>query len=110
MTSMPPPEPRSRTVSPGCSWARAVGLPHPSEAATAFSGKAPFSASLYRSLVMGSHPSIDAPPPQQAVPPPAVRLAASPYFCFTVSWLLGWLLVFLTLKSAQRIPLGPRGG
>src|SRR2546422_647935 len=35
---MPPPEPRSRTVSPGCSAARAVGLPQPSDASTAPSG------------------------------------------------------------------------
>ena len=34
-TSMPPPEPRSSTVSPGFSSASAVGLPQPSDAATA---------------------------------------------------------------------------
>ena len=37
-TSMPPPEPRSRTRSPACRSATAVGLPHPSEARTAASG------------------------------------------------------------------------
>ena len=37
-TSIPPPEPRSSTVSPGASSASAVGLPHPSEAATASTG------------------------------------------------------------------------
>src|SRR5438876_1154304 len=37
-TSMPPPEPRSSTTSPGLSWASAVGLPQPSEAATASAG------------------------------------------------------------------------
>ena len=37
-TSIPPPEPRSSTVSPACSSASAVGFPQPSDAATAFSG------------------------------------------------------------------------
>jgi len=37
--------------------------------------------------VMGSQPLISAPPPQQAVPPLAARFAASPYFCFTASWM-----------------------
>ena len=37
-TSMPPPEPRSRTISPGFNCAKAVGLPHPSEASMASSG------------------------------------------------------------------------
>ena len=37
-TSMPPPEPRSSTVSPGSSSASAVGLPQPSEASSACSG------------------------------------------------------------------------
>ena len=37
-TSIPPPEPRSSTVSPGASSASAVGLPQPSEAATASTG------------------------------------------------------------------------
>ena len=36
--SMPPPLPRSRTVSPGLSSAMATGLPHPAEAATASIG------------------------------------------------------------------------
>src|SRR5205823_225887 len=85
ITSMPPPEPRSRTTSPGCNLARAVGLPQPSDAATAFLGNAPFSASPYKSLVIGSQPLNSAPPPQQAVPPLAARFAASPYFCFTAS-------------------------
>jgi hypothetical protein len=44
-TSMPPPEPRSSTVWPGSSAASAVGLPHPSETATALSGTAPVSSS-----------------------------------------------------------------
>src|SRR5438270_74842 len=36
---MPPPEPRSSTVSPGLSCARAVGFPQPRDACTACSGK-----------------------------------------------------------------------
>ena len=39
-TSMPPPEPRSSTVSPGSSAASAVGLPQPRDAATASAGSA----------------------------------------------------------------------
>ena len=37
-TSMPPPEPKSNTISPGFRVASAVGLPHPSEALSASSG------------------------------------------------------------------------
>jgi hypothetical protein len=36
---------------------------------------------------MGSQPLSSAPLPQQAVPPLAARFAASPYFCFTTSWM-----------------------
>ena len=36
---MPPPEPRSSTVSPSCRSATAVGLPQPSEASAAASGE-----------------------------------------------------------------------
>ena len=38
---MPPPEPRSRTVSPGFNFASAVGLPQPSEAFRASSRNLP---------------------------------------------------------------------
>ena len=48
-TSMPPPDPRSSTVSPGLSSATAVGLPHPRLARTAPSGSEPRSARSYRS-------------------------------------------------------------
>ena len=41
-TSIPPPDPRSRTVSPGLSSARAVGLPQPNEARSASSGSPAF--------------------------------------------------------------------
>ena len=40
-TSMPPPEPRSSTVSPAFNSASAVGLPHPSDAITASTGRTP---------------------------------------------------------------------
>jgi hypothetical protein len=41
ITSIPPPEPRSSTVSPSCSSATAIGLPQPSEASVAASGRLP---------------------------------------------------------------------
>ena len=44
-TSMPLPDPRSSTVSPGLSSARAVGLPQPSEASTAAAGSSRTSSS-----------------------------------------------------------------
>src|SRR5919197_2773859 len=53
-TSMPPPDPRSRTVWPGSSRINAVGLPQPSDAATAPSGRSPVSAVDYRFDVIGS--------------------------------------------------------
>ena len=53
---MPPPDPRSSTVSPAFSSINAVGLPQPSEAATAASGRAPRSPSLYRFDVISSVP------------------------------------------------------
>ena len=43
-TSMPPPDPRSRTVSPGRSSATAVGTPQPRDASTAASGREPRSS------------------------------------------------------------------
>ena len=49
---MPPPEPRSSTVSPGWSSASAVGLPQPSEASTAAEGRSATSSTAYRSLVI----------------------------------------------------------
>src|SRR5215831_18263322 len=69
-TSTPPPEPRSSTVSPGFSLARAVGLPHPSEASRAVSGTPAPSSALYSSDVIGSQLALPAdPPPQQAALP-----------------------------------------
>ena len=51
---MPPPEPKSKTVSPGLSLASAVGFPQPSEAFKAVSGICPACVSSYRFEVMGS--------------------------------------------------------
>src|SRR2546430_10437037 len=53
---MPPPEPRSRTVSPAWRSARAVGLPQPSDASTAPSGSAVVWEMSYRFSVTGSQP------------------------------------------------------
>src|SRR5260370_9635792 len=76
---MRPPEPRSRTVSPALSWARAVGLPQPREARIASSGICPVSLASYRLAVIGS---LD---PQQELPPEVTRKAACPYFSLTIS-------------------------
>src|SRR5207245_2629265 len=83
---MPPPEPRSRTVSPGCSSARAVGLPQPSDASTAPSGSPVVSPASYSCEVMGS--------PQQLLlfSPSSTRNAAWPYFSRTVSLMSGPLI------------------
>src|SRR5216683_2710599 len=53
-TSMPPPEPRSRTTSPGFNLASAVGFPQPSEACSASPGICSFCAASYRLEVIGS--------------------------------------------------------
>src|SRR5580658_5262902 len=84
---MPPPEPRSRTVSPALSFASAVGFPQPSEASIASAGLSPACAASHTFEVMGSHPPLAdaAVAPQQALPPVVVRSAASPYFSFTAS-------------------------
>src|ERR1035438_9304716 len=88
---MPPPEPRSRTVSPGISFASAVGLPQPREARRAASGTEPASPAPYRLEVIGSQPwMLDAGlVPQQAESSPIeARVAAAPYFPFTTSLML----------------------
>src|SRR3989441_12845751 len=82
---MPPPEPRSRTVSPGCSSARAVGLPQPSDASTAPSGSPVVSPASYSCEVMGS-------PQQLLFSPSSTRNAAWPYFSRTVSLMSGPLI------------------
>src|SRR6266850_3768718 len=85
-TSIPPPEPRSRTVSPGLSIASAVGFPHPSDAFRASSGIWAACDSSYSCEVIGS---TDVPQqavaPQQEFPSLRTRSAASPYFSFTTS-------------------------
>src|SRR5579871_3469328 len=73
---MPPPEPRSSTISPGWSCASAVGFPQPSDASTASRGSSPVCAALYRFDVIGS---------QQEHPPESTARAACPYFSFTAS-------------------------
>src|SRR5512142_3439328 len=86
-TSMPPPDPRSRTVSPGFSSTSAVGLPHPSDAATASRGSALVSASEYRSDVIGSPPPQGVGPQQpfvvDALDALLTALAMAPYFSRT---------------------------
>ncbi len=47
MTSMPPPEPRSSTVSPSRNSATAVGLPQPSDASVAACGSSPRCSASY---------------------------------------------------------------
>src|SRR6185436_18749995 len=87
-TSMPPPDPRSRTTSPSCSSARAVGLPHPSEARTALAGRPAVSELEYKSELIGSHPQGAHPlgPQQSPRPPPSTCFAASAYLARTVSF------------------------
>ena len=68
-TSMPPPEPRSSTISPGFRSARAVGLPHPSDASSAAAGTPAVSPASYRLAVIGSQLSVLA--PQQPLDPSA---------------------------------------
>src|SRR5579862_792082 len=83
---MPPPEPRSRTTSPGLRVARAVGLPQPKDASIASSGTSPVCAESYRSEVIGSQPrTLAAVAPQQLLPPVFTRRAAWPYFSLTTS-------------------------
>src|SRR5579871_3455571 len=84
---MPPPEPRSRTVSPGLSSASAVGLPQPSEARTACSGIALVSAASYRFDVTGSPSAVQRleVPQQELLAGVRARSAASPYFSLTTS-------------------------
>jgi hypothetical protein len=66
---MPPPEPRSSTVSPSRRSASAVGLPQPSDASSASAGMPAVSPASYRSAVIGSHVSLAE--PQQPLDPSA---------------------------------------
>src|SRR6185295_18727679 len=88
-TSIPPPDPRSNTVSPSSSVASAVGFPQPRDASTASTGSPAFCRPSYKSAVIGSHASVVAPQhaldPQQlpSVVPSVTLSAAPPYFFFT---------------------------
>src|SRR6266540_3190134 len=104
-TSMPPPEPRSSTVSPGFNSASAVGLPQPSEACNAVAGTSPASATSYRFEVIGSQQSSALRLPQQPLPSPErTRCAACPYFSRTTSFTsLGALTMgVLSLRGWRR--------
>src|SRR5829696_5079918 len=85
-TSMPPPLPRSSTTSPGESVAKAVGLPHPSEAAPAACGSVSSSSAEYPPPVQStpsaseSRPRSPADPQQEAVPVPSSTVSAAPAY------------------------------
>src|SRR5271165_3525258 len=96
---MPPPDPKSSTISPGLSLASAVGFPQPSEANRASSGTCPICATSYRFEVIGSQQSgLPGAAPQQLLPPLDTLSAACPYFSFTTS--LIWL-VLITISYLQ---------
>src|SRR5437867_2869822 len=105
---MPRPEPRSSTVSPGFSSARAVGFPQPKDARTAASGRSLFWASSYKLLVIGSAPpqAVDGADPQQELPPLLAWRAAWPYFSLTTSLMFSVICSFLILTRPDVI----RGG
>src|SRR5689334_18954782 len=107
---MPPPDPKSRTTSPGFNSASAVGLPQPSEARTAASGSCPTCPASYRFPVIGSQQDTpEGDDPQQAVPAPlATRRAASPYFCFTTSVILSMLMISPWWRCGPPAPGQPR--
>src|SRR5229473_385023 len=83
-TSMPPPEPKSRTTSPGFNFAKAVGLPQPSEACSASPGTCCICVASYKFEVIGSQldPLASAVPQQLPLFPLS---AACPYFSSTIS-------------------------
>src|SRR6516165_8802513 len=85
---MPPPEPKSKTTSPGLSSARVVGFPQPREASRAASGICLIWETSYRFDVIGSqHSGLAEVAPQQVLPPTVTRVAACPYFSFTTSFM-----------------------
>src|SRR6267143_157351 len=105
-TSIPPPEPRSRTTSPGFNFASAVGLPQPREACSASPGTCCICAASYKLEVIGSQPD----PLASAVPQqlPLFPLnAACPYFSLTISLMFAlsipssWSLVPLLLQECS---------
>ena len=102
-TSMPPPEPRSSTVSPGFNSASAVGLPQPSDAFSAASGTSPACPASYRLEVIGSQQLVALGAlPQQPLWPAFTRSAACPYFSRTTSFTsLDVLMEISFLQQAQ---------
>src|SRR4051794_1476272 len=93
-TSIPPPEPRSRTVSPSLNSASAVGLPQPSDASMASGGTASACSGAYRFDVIGSGQQRSlVPQPQVAGWPWRARSAACPYRCWTTSLMLSMAAV-----------------
>src|SRR5450755_1926734 len=78
-TSMPPPEPRSRTVSPSRRPATAIGLPQPRLADTASSGTSLCSAAPYSWLPVPVSSSPWQVSAQVAIPPPVTAFAACAY-------------------------------
>ena len=73
-------------MSPGFSSMSAVGLPQPSDAATAASGRPSVSLVLYRSEVIGSEQLPPVPQHPTFAAPAAARSAAAPYFCWMTSF------------------------
>src|ERR1035437_3429444 len=101
-TSMPPPEPRSSTMSPSLRSASAVGLPQPSDARPASLGRQAVSSPVYRLVVIGSSQHDDGPAPQQPLrSPDATRKAAAPYFSRTTSFSVSrpWLVIGAPVES-----------
>src|SRR5688500_8951858 len=86
---MPPPLPRSRTVSPGTSDASAVGLPQPSDAFTASSGRTATSSEAYRFEVIGlallSQQAVVSPQHESAGAASPTARARAAYFSRTVA-------------------------
>src|SRR5512143_2585423 len=86
---MPPPEPRSSTISPGFNSASAVGLPQPSDAFSASSGTSPACPASYKLDVIGSQQLVARGALLQHPPWPVVtRKAAWLYFSRTTSFTL----------------------
>src|SRR3954468_14158448 len=82
-TSVPAPEPRSRTDSPGCRSATAVGTPQPSDAPTAAPVAPSVSAPSYKAEPNTA--SLSGPQPHEDGPCAATWRAAAAYFSRTVS-------------------------
>src|SRR5208282_1094352 len=103
---MPPPEPKSRTVSPALSLASAVGFPQPSEASIASGGISSACAASYRFEVIGSPPQPTGAAPQHELPPVVTRSAALPYFSFTTSLMFASVMRASSLTDLNYIARG----